>query len=227
MTNVMSKAELLAKIQTGWDDFHIYLKTLTTEQLTIPTDAAGWTAKDHVIHLAVWEDSIIPMLEGKRRDEAMGIEKEMWKRHDFDEINAVIQQRHKALSLPEVMQAFDTAHQRVLEKIESMTDEDLGIPKLPDAIKTELVLKADTDPVSFQKYVDSKEVEIQWLVRRAIGDSKIDLGGATGNVTWSSGKGYIAKIPSTRKPLEYLTELAMTNSEEGRKFKEQLQTVMT
>lgn len=108
-----------------------------------------------------------------------------------------------------------------------MTDEDLGIPKTADAIKTELVLKADTDPVSFQKYVDSKEVEIQWLVRRAIGDSKIDLGGATGNVTWSSGKGYIAKIPSTRKPLEYLTELAMTNSEEGRKFKEQLQTIMT
>lgn len=108
-----------------------------------------------------------------------------------------------------------------------MVDEDLGIPKMPDAIKTELVLKADSDPVSFQKYVDSKEVEIQWFVRKAISDAKIDLGGATGNVTWSSGKGFIAKIPSTRKPLEYLTELALTNSEDGRRFREQLETVIT
>jgi len=108
-----------------------------------------------------------------------------------------------------------------------LTDEDLGILKTPDAIKTELVLKADTDPVSFQKYVDSKEVEIQWLVRKAISDARIDLGGASGSVTWSNGKGFITKIPTTRKPLECLTELALTNSEDGRRFREQLQTIVT
>jgi len=107
-----------------------------------------------------------------------------------------------------------------------MVDEDLGIPKTPDAIKTELVLKADSDPVTFQKYINSREVEVQWLVRRAIGDAKIDLGGTSGNVTWSNGKGFIAKIPSTRKPLEYLTELALTNSDEGRQFSEQLKTIV-
>lgn len=108
-----------------------------------------------------------------------------------------------------------------------MADEDLGTLKTPEAIKTELVLKVDTDPFTFQKYIDSKEVEIQWLVRKAITESKIDLGGATGNVTWANGKGHIAKIPSVRKPLEYLTELAMTNSDEGRKFKEQLEQIVT
>ncbi len=108
-----------------------------------------------------------------------------------------------------------------------MADEDLGIPKTPDAIKTELVLRVDTDPVSFQQYIDSREVEISWLVRKAIGDARIDLGGASGNVTWSSGKGFVAKIPSTRKPLEYLTELALTNSEDGRRFLEQLKTIVT
>ncbi len=108
-----------------------------------------------------------------------------------------------------------------------MADEDLGIPKTSEAIKTELVLKADNDPVTFQKYIDSREVEVQWLVRKAIGDVRIDLGGASGNVTWSNGKGFIAKIPSTRKPLEYLTELALTNSEDGRTFLEQLKTIVT
>jgi len=39
---------------------------------------------------------------------------------------------------------------------------------------------------------------------------------------WAGGKGFIAKIPVGRKPYEYLTELAMTNSDEGRAFKEGL-----
>lgn len=128
MTELMSKATLLAKIQQGWDDFHIYLNSLSEEQLTTPTDAAGWTAKDHVMHLAVWEDSIIALLDGKRRDEAMGIDKAMWKRHDFDEINAVIQLRHQAKPLAEVLQAFDEVHQRVLARLEALTDDDLHRP---------------------------------------------------------------------------------------------------
>jgi hypothetical protein len=105
--------------------------------------------------------------------------------------------------------------------------DELGQLKSAEGIRTELMLKADNDPVTFQKYIDSKEVEISYLVKRAIIDAKIDLGGQTGNATWANGKGFIAKIPSSRKPYEYLTELAMTNSDEGRKFKEQLETLIT
>lgn len=108
----------------------------------------------------------------------------------------------------------------------SFVDE-LGMRKSPEGLRSEVMLKADNDPVTFQKHMDSKEVEIQYLVRRAIIDAKIDLGGEARNVTWSNGKGYVAKVPITRKPLEYLTELAMTNSDEGKKFKEQLESVIT
>lgn len=104
----------------------------------------------------------------------------------------------------------------------TMTDPELGIPKSPDEIKTELMLKADTDPATFQKHIDSKEVEVSWLVRKAIIENKIDLGGDRKNVTWANGKGFITKLPSDRKPYEYLTELALTNSDDGRKFFEQL-----
>lgn len=100
--------------------------------------------------------------------------------------------------------------------------DELGMPKTDDGIRTELMLKADTDPVTFQKYLDSREVEISYLVKRAIIDNKIDLGGASGNATWARGNGFITKVPSNRKAYEYLTELALTNSEEGRRFLEQL-----
>lgn len=104
----------------------------------------------------------------------------------------------------------------------SFVDE-LGMPKSPSGIRTELMIKADTDPVTFQKHIDSKEVEVAYLVKRAIIDAKIDLQGGNGNAIWSGGKGFIAKIPSNRKSYEYLTELALTNSEEGRNFKQQLE----
>jgi hypothetical protein len=53
----MPKAELLERIEAGFQEINQYLDSLTETQLTQPTDAAGWTAKDHVIHMAIWEDS--------------------------------------------------------------------------------------------------------------------------------------------------------------------------
>jgi hypothetical protein len=104
-----------------------------------------------------------------------------------------------------------------------MVDE-LGMPVSPDGIKSDLALKVDADPATVQRYIDSREVEISWMVKRAIIDNKIDLGGASGNAVWSAGKGFVAKIPAGQKPYAYLTELAMTNSEDGRRFLEQLKT---
>ncbi len=108
----------------------------------------------------------------------------------------------------------------------SFVDE-LGYPKGMDGVRSELMLKADTQPDVFAKYIDSKEVEISWMVRKAILDAKIDLTAQQGNAMWASGQGFIGKVPSNRKAYEYLTELAMTNSPEGRQFKEQLETIIT
>lgn len=105
--------------------------------------------------------------------------------------------------------------------------DELGMPVSDDGIRTELMVKADSDPATVQKHIDSKEVEVAYLVKRAIIDAKIDLQGGNGNAIWSGGKGFICKIPTTRKPYEYLTELAMTNSDEGRAFKGQLEQMIT
>ena len=58
----VSTAELLSRTKLGWDSLQAYIKSLTPEQLTVPTDPAGWTVKDHLIHLAVWEDGIVAVL---------------------------------------------------------------------------------------------------------------------------------------------------------------------
>lgn len=106
----------------------------------------------------------------------------------------------------------------------SLVDE-LGYPKTPDGIRSELMIKADLQPEAFERLVDSKEVEVSWMVRKAILDAKIDLTAQQGTALWAGGKGFIGKVPSNRKAYEYLTELAMTNSDEGRQFLEQLKTI--
>lgn len=104
--------------------------------------------------------------------------------------------------------------------------DELGQPKGDDGIRSELMIRADNNPVLFSKYIDSREVEVAFMVKRAILDAKIDLTAQSGNAIWAGGKGFIAKIPATRKAHEYLTELAMTNSDEGRSFLEQLETMV-
>lgn len=123
-----SKAEILLRIDRTWQDFQAYLKTLDEQQLTTPTDAAGWTAKDHIMHLAVWEQGMLALLNKESRHGAMGLDDATWTSGDYDRMNAVIQQRHADKSLAEVLNVFNDTHARLVAKIEAMSEEDLQKP---------------------------------------------------------------------------------------------------
>lgn len=128
MTERINKSELLAAIDKGWRDLNTYIGTLTEAQMTQPIDAAGWTVKDHLMHLAVWEDGVLALLEKQSRRERMGIDAAMWKRWDFDEINAVIQQQHQDKSLAEVLKTHQEIHQRLIDHLQAASEEDLYRP---------------------------------------------------------------------------------------------------
>ena len=152
---------------------------------------------------------------------------------DYYEYDPAEEQREKLKNQTMKIELIIKAKEMPVEKMRKLASflgisfvDELGQSKGDDGVRSELMLKADTEPTTFAKYIDSQEVEIAYLVKRAIIDNKIDLAGQNGNAIWARGGGFIAKIPSARKPYEYLTELAMTNSEEGRNFKEQLQTTV-
>ena len=124
----LTKTPLLAAMNRGWDDLHAYFATLSEAQLTIPTDAAGWAVKDHIIHLAVWEDSLNAFLLSQPRPDRMGVDRATWDSGEIDRINDVIYRRNRDLSFAQVTSRFQQAHEELIGRIQALDEADLQRP---------------------------------------------------------------------------------------------------
>jgi len=125
--DTLTREGLLRQIDSTWADLQAYLTSLTPAQLTGPTDAAGWTAKDHVIHLAMWEQAVLALLERGSKREALDMTPEIWAQDD-DAINAVLQQRYQHMPLDDVMNTLRQTHLRLVDKLSALSENDLRLP---------------------------------------------------------------------------------------------------
>ncbi len=104
-------------------------------------------------------------------------------------------------------------------------NDDLGFRKSDDGIRSEYMVAAKRNPKLFDESFGSPVVEISYLIKKAIRDAKIDIGGATGNVTWAGTGSFICRNPATKNPHDVLLELAMSTTAEGLAFKSQLSSL--
>ena len=123
-----TKEALMADIERSWDALHSLFSRLTEGQMTTIRDAQGWSVKDHIIHLAAWERSVVFFLQGKSRHEGLGVDESVYLKGGFDEINDVIYRQRKVLPLAKAMAQFDEVHQQLLTRLETLTDADLQEP---------------------------------------------------------------------------------------------------
>jgi len=122
-----NRAELLARIEAAWTSLEDLVNSLTDEQLTVPTDAAGWSARDHLAHLAAWEHTLLYLLEGKPAWDGAGISQEAYFSQDIDGINEVIRQQTITTPPGEVMQRFRQQHAALIARIEATSEERLAL----------------------------------------------------------------------------------------------------
>lgn len=119
-----SVANLIRRIEESYLQLRAFIDTSDETQMTERVDHAGWTVKDHIMHLAVWADGLIAIMDGGPRWTAMGVSEATWD-EGMDPTNAAIQQQHKDKPLDEVLAAFEASHQRVLDRINTLEDDDL------------------------------------------------------------------------------------------------------
>lgn len=120
------KVELLAIIQTGYEQFEALLASLQEEQMLMPGVNGSWSVKDNLAHLTAWQNYQAARQEGvldgvEPPDPAPGLETE-------DEINEYYYQRFKDLPLAEVLAEFRASYQRVLAATQALSWETLNEP---------------------------------------------------------------------------------------------------
>ena len=118
-------ARLAASIDAAWNDLRSFLAAVTPGQAS-KRDQASWSVKDHVTHLAVWEDSVVILFRGGRRHEALGIEEPFYTAGNFDEINEVIKVRFEGTALQEAIRNLEGAHGRLMGHLRTLRDADLN-----------------------------------------------------------------------------------------------------
>ena len=122
------KQKLLADIEREWGSLNASLDPLSDVQITQIKDPQGWSVKDHLIHMAYWERGVCFYLQGLPRYTGMEIDEDLFEHGDIDEINAVIQQAQKDMSLPEVQALRHYCHRQLLYGVQGMNEADLLKP---------------------------------------------------------------------------------------------------
>lgn len=128
MDAIPTRAELLQQIDRGWTELLAFTASLTDSQLTSPTDAAGWTITDHLLHLADWEAGVCALFRGEDRAAAMGLERSLWESEDYDAQNAVLRTRSRQYgqTRADVMARLNAVHTELLTQLAGLSDADLA-----------------------------------------------------------------------------------------------------
>ncbi len=118
-------SEVLEGIEKSWKELADLADGMDPSALA----AAGpdaWAVKDHLVHVAAWEHSLLALLEGRDREAAMGIGH--LDQETTDKVNNAVWNLHKDESIEEAMTYFRDAHARMMSVLGKLTADDMQRP---------------------------------------------------------------------------------------------------
>lgn len=132
-----TKAEVIERIDESRKRLDDKVNQLDEHTLTEVRDHGGWSVKDHLAHLAAWEQSMVHGLHGKPRHEGLGVAEETFNDHDVDAINAEIHANHKDRPLHEVKAMLHRTQQEMSDTLGRLTEHDLTQKSYSDYLPNE------------------------------------------------------------------------------------------
>lgn len=124
----LTKEVLFERIAESWQALNDQLDQLSDQEMTWQRDAAGWSVKDHVAHLAAWENTALYLLEGRPRYFALGIDEDTYRRGNLDEINEDLFHQYAGMSAHEALDRLRMVHEKMMDILEPMTEADFHRP---------------------------------------------------------------------------------------------------
>ena len=114
----------MAPIDRGWKELNELVDSLGPQGLTVAgTD--GWAVKDHLVHIAAWEHSLLALLDGRDRLAAMGVPNGP---EETDALNAAVWSLHHEKSPQEALRYFRDTHSLLMAMLSKMSDTELNLP---------------------------------------------------------------------------------------------------
>jgi hypothetical protein len=125
------KTEFLQALQAAWAELETCLDSLTESQMTDTFDDQGWNIKDHIAHLAAWEESMALLFQGQARHLTLGIDLPKITWENMDEINAAIREKRKTLPVKTALAEFRelrSINQKLVTSVNELSEVDLHQP---------------------------------------------------------------------------------------------------
>jgi hypothetical protein len=122
MTTSGTASTTLTRFDHAWDALDKTVKGLGVPELTEIRDPAGWSAKDHLMHLALWEQAMLAKVDGRPRHEALGLDPSTEGSEDWDALNAEIFANTRHRTLAEVLDALGDTHARTRTRLVALAD---------------------------------------------------------------------------------------------------------
>ncbi len=125
------KSEMMRKIDAAWKEIETYLAGLSEAQMTDLHDAQGWNVRDHITHLAAWEESVAMLFHRVPRYQTLGIDPAKYSTRqliisNIDEVNADIRARLQNVSSAAALEEFRRIHKLLMMSVGMLSDTDLN-----------------------------------------------------------------------------------------------------
>ncbi len=120
--------ELLERITLARAALERLVGSLNEQELAAPGTGGDWPVKDHLAHIATWEQMLAAHLREGADHEVVGMDEATYERLDMDSLNAAIYAMHRNRDVTDVLAQFRDAHAAVLELLDTV---DAGVLQKP------------------------------------------------------------------------------------------------
>jgi hypothetical protein len=141
----MTRAELEDQVEAGWRLFRAAVADLADEDFSTVTPS-GWTIKEMLAHVAFWEETVAPFVDGMLRGRDWPHQADWHGGGGFDSTsgwppaevhNAREAAWSRARPAADVVARWDRAHARCLALVRDLSDAELADARFAEEVKAQ------------------------------------------------------------------------------------------
>lgn len=117
----MSANAEVEPVEKAWRELSALIDSLGTDGLERKGDGQ-WAVKDHLAHIAVWDLSLLALLDGADMRKAMGVSATA---ADVDAINEEVWLAHRHDTAAQALAFSRDSHEKLMRRLGAMSDADL------------------------------------------------------------------------------------------------------